>query len=151
MAIVGSIGLLGSTITTWFSVLVEYPTDESLVRYKIFGPPYGSLHDYTVFGRAFEVLTVLAGVLALLAIVYGSVVRHRIRAMANVLTASGAVAFMVVPISWITFEIADPLGSATGGHVRLGPGSILAALSAGAILAGGVLLRSGDTRTGSRR
>lgn len=141
LAIAGSIGLLGSTIVTWFSVLVQYPTDESLVRYKVFGPPYGSLHDYTGFGRAFEVLTVLAGVLALLAVLYGSVVVHRMEAVTNVLIASGAVALVVVPISWVTFQVADPLGTATGGDVRLGPGAILAGLSGAAVLGGGLLVR----------
>jgi len=91
------------------------------------------------------VLTVLAGVLALLATLYGSVVvGRRIRAVATVLTASGAVALAVFLISWITFETADPLGTAIGGDARLGLGGILAALSAGAILAAGLLIRSGD-------
>lgn len=88
----------------------------------------------------FEILTVLAGVLALFAVLYGSVVVDRIRVMGNLLIACGAISLLVVPTSWITFEIADPLGSATGGHARLGPGAILAALSAGAVLTGGLLV-----------
>lgn len=150
LAIAGSMGLLGSTVTTWFSVLVQYPTDESRVEYKIFGPPYASLHDYIAVGRVFEVLTVLADVFALVAILYGSVVVDRTRAVANVLTVSGAVALGVLVISWITFETADPLGTATGGDVRLGVGWFLAALSAGAIVAAGLLIRSGRSQTRSR-
>jgi hypothetical protein len=141
LAIVGSVGLLGSTFVTWFAVLVQYPTDESLVRYGIFGPAYGSLHDYSAFGRAFEVLTVLAGIAALLAILYGTVAASRMDAVANILMASGAVAFSVLVIAWITFEIADPLGNATGGDVRLGLGAVLAGLSAGGILGAGLFLR----------
>ena len=148
LAVAGSMGLLGSTVTTWFSVLVQYPTDESRVEYKIFGPAYGSLHDYIAVGRVFEVLTVLAGVFALVAILYGGVVVDRTRAVANVLTVSGAVALGVLVISWITFETADPLGTATGGDARLGVGWFLAALSAGAIVAAGLL--SGRSQTRSR-
>src|SRR3954452_18179023 len=85
LSVVGSMVLLGSTVATWFSVVVQYPTDESRVEYTIFGPAYGSLHDYTVFGRAFEVLIVLAGAVALLAILYGSVLIDRMGAAANVL------------------------------------------------------------------
>ncbi len=148
LAVAGSIGLLGSTFTHWFSVLVEYPMDESLVRYKIFGPGQRiRFHDYTAFGRAFEVLTVLAGVLALLAILYGSVSVARITAVGNVLTASGVVAVAVFLLSWITFETADPLGTAIGGDARLALGGILAGLSAGAILAAGLLIRSGERST----
>jgi hypothetical protein len=133
--------LLGSTVATWFSVLVQYPTDESRVEYTIFGPAYGSLHDYTVLGRPFEVLIVLAGLVALLAILYASVVVDRIGAAANLLIASGALALAVVLVAWFTFETTDPLGNATGGDVQLKAGAILAGLSGAAILAGGVLIR----------
>ena len=110
LAIAGSVGLLGSTFATWFVVLVQYPTDESLKRYRIFGRAYGSLHDYSAFGRAFEVLTVLAGIASLLAILYGAVAANRMDGVVNILTASGAVALAVLVLAWITFEIADPLG-----------------------------------------
>jgi exosortase/archaeosortase len=141
LSVVGSMVLLGSTIATWFSVLVRYPTDESRVEYTIFGRAYGSLHDYTVLGRPFEVLIVLAGAVALLAILYGSVVVDRMAAVAKVLIASGALALAVVLLAWFTFETTDPLGNATGGDVQVKAGAILAALSGAGILAGGVLVR----------
>lgn len=150
LSVVGSMVLLGSTIATWFSVLVQYPTDESRVEYTIFGPAYGSLHDYTVVGRVFEILIVLAGAVALLAILYGSVVVDRMRATAHVLIASGAIALAVVLLAWFTFETTDPLGNAIGGNVQLKAGSILAGLSGAGILAGGVLIRRSLPRSKGR-
>lgn len=141
LAVVCSIVLLGSTVVTWFSVLVQYPTDESRVEYRIFGPAYGSLHDYTIYGRTFEILIVLAGAVALLGILYGSVVVDRMGVVANVLIACGAVALAVVLVAWFIFEATDPIGKATSGDVQLRAGAILAALSGAGILAGGFLVR----------
>jgi hypothetical protein len=141
LAVVGSMVLLGSTISTWFSVRVDYGLDVELERYSMFlRSDQRRLHDFTSLGWGFEVATVLAGVVALVAILYGSVVTDRMKATAWVLISCGAVALAVVIISWITFEYGTPRDG-LGGEVQQAPGAILAALSGGSILVSGLLHR----------
>ncbi|HWI05305.1 MAG TPA: hypothetical protein VNT52_15985, partial [Acidimicrobiales bacterium] len=150
LSFVGALGLLGSTIPRWFSVLVLYPTDQVLNDYGVLALNRGSLHSYIVLGWPFEVLTVLAGIVALVAATYSGVAVGRAKRAAVALIACGAVALGVVVIASITFEIANPRseGLALGSDLRLGPGAIAAALCAVVILVGGLLTRRPVTLNG---
>jgi hypothetical protein len=112
-------------------------------EYGILALDRGSLHSYTAFGWAFELLIGLAPVVAVLATLYGDVVDTRAKAAANTVIASGVVALGVVVVATVTFEIANPRsdGFLIGSDSHLGPGAMAAALSAGVIIAGGVVIR----------
>ncbi|HJV08314.1 MAG TPA: hypothetical protein VJ653_01475 [Acidimicrobiales bacterium] len=141
LAAVGSVVLLASSAAGWFDVLVEYPTDQVRRHYGVLGLGRGSLHAYIGWGRLFEVATVLAAVGAVLAIGYAGVVVERARAAATVLVGCGAAALAALLGAWLTFEFADPPGTAIGASVRLEPGGFVALLAGAGILAGGALLR----------
>ena len=57
--------------------------------------------------------------------------------------ASGVVALGVVVVATVTFEIANPRsdGFLIGSDSQMGPGAMVAALSAGVIIVGGVVIR----------
>ena len=142
LAIVGAAALLGSTLLRWFSVLVAYPTDQFLYDFGVLALGRRTLHSYMLVGWAFEALTVLAGVAALVAAVYaGGLARPTQAAAALIGCGAGALALVVV--ASIAFEVADPRSdsAAIGSDLRLGPGAVAAALSAVLILAGGLLTR----------
>ena len=144
LSIVGAVALLGSTLFRWFSVLIKYPTDQVLRDYGIFSSGRRiPMHSYIVFGWSFEVLTVIVGLVALLATGYGSVEADRAKPAAVVVAACGAVALAVVVVAAVSFEIANPRsdGLVLGSDLRLAPGAIAAALSAVCMLAGGLLTR----------
>ena len=143
LSFVGALGLLGSTIPRWFSLLVKYPTDQVLRDYGVLALDRGSLHSYTVLGWPFEILTVLTGIVALVAAIYSGVAVGRAKRAAVALIGFGAVALGVVVVASITFELANPRsdGLVLGSDLRLGPGAIAAALSAVVILVGGLLIR----------
>lgn len=148
LSIVGAVGLLGCILLRWFSVLIKYPTDQVLRDYGVFASGRRMpMHSYIVFGWSFELLTVIAGVVALLATVYGSEVADRAKPAAVVVTACGAVALAVVVVASAAFEIANPRsdGLVLGSDLRLGPGAIVAALSAVFLFAGGLLTRRAVT------
>jgi hypothetical protein len=150
LAFVGALGLLGSTIPRWFSILVKYPTDQVLNEYGVLALDRGSLHSYSALGWPFEVLTVVAGIVALVTAIYSGVAAGRAKRAAAAVIACGAVALAVVVVASITFEIANPRsnGLALGSDLRLGPGAIAAALSAVVILVGGLLSRRAVTYDG---
>lgn len=150
LSFVGALGLLGSTIPRWFSVLVLYPTDQVLRDYGVLALDRGSLHSYTVLGWPFEILTVLAGIVALVVATFSAVAVGRARTAAVALIACGAAGLGVVVVAAITFEIANPRsdGQVLGSDLRLGPGAIAAALSAVVILVGGLLSRRPVTYNG---
>lgn len=150
LAFVGALGVLGSTIPRWFSILVEYPTDQVLREYGILALDRGSLHSYTVFGWPFEVLTVLTGIVALVAAIYSGAAMDRAKRAPVALIACGAIAFGVVAVASVTFEIANPRsdGLVLGSDLRLGPGAITAAVFAVVIVVGGLLTRRSVTNIG---
>ena len=150
LAFVGALGLLGSTIPRWFSILVKYPTDQVLREYGVLALDRGSLHSYTVFGWPFEVLTVLAGIVALVAATYSGAATGRGMRAPVALIACGAIACGVVAVASVIFEIANPRsdGLVLGSDLRLGPGAIAAAVSAVVILVGGLLTRRPVTNIG---
>lgn len=150
LSFVGALGLLGSTIPRWFSILVKYPTDQVLRDYGVLALDRGSLHSYIVFGWSFEVLTVLAGIVALVTAIYSGVTLRQAERTAVALIACGAIALGVVVVASITFEIANPRsdGLVLGSDLRLGPGAIAAALSALVVLVGGLLTRRPGTYNG---
>lgn len=143
LSFVGALGFLGSTIPRWFSLLVKYPTDQVLRDYGVLALDRGSLHSYTVLGWPFEALTVLTGIVALVAAIYSGVAVGRAKRAAVALIGCGAVALAVVVVASITFEIATSRsdGLVLGSDLRLGPGAIAAALSAVIIFVGGLLSR----------
>ena len=143
LSIVGSVALLGSTLFRWFSVLEEYPTDQVLNDYGVFASGRRiAMHTYIALGWSFEVLTVIAGLVALLATAYGSVEADRAKPAAVVVAACGVVALVVVVVASLAFEIANPPDAlAIGSDLRLAPGAIAAALSAVCMLGGGLLTR----------
>ena len=70
--------LLGSTIARWFDVLVDYGVDQTLNDYRVLtAPDSGSLHDYIGVGFEFEVLIVLAGLVALVTVIFRAVAADR--------------------------------------------------------------------------
>lgn len=111
--------------------------------YGILAFDRGSLHSYVVVGWSFEVLTLIAGGVALVAAGFAGGFANRARPAALTLIASGAVALAVAVVASLTFEIANPrsAGPVLGSDLRLGPGAIAAALSAVVVLAGGILTR----------
>lgn len=141
LSIIGAVALLCSTLPRWFSVLIKYPTDQVLHDYGVFAFDRGSLHSYTVFGWAFEVLTLVAGVVALVAAGYAGGIASRARPAAVAVITSGAVALAIVVVASLIFEIANPrsAGPVLGSDLRLGPGAIAAALSGVVIVVGGLL------------
>jgi hypothetical protein len=143
LCFVGAFALLASTVPRWFSVLIEYPGDQVRNDYGILALDRGSLHSYTAFGWAFELLIALAPIVAVLATLFGDVVDTSAKAAANAVIASGMVALGVVVVATVTFEIANPRsdGFLIGSDSQLGPGAIAAALPAGVIIAGGVVIR----------
>ena len=142
VSFVGAFCLFGAMFPRWFSVLVKYPTDQVLNDYGVLALERGSLHSYIGVGWLFEVLIPLTAAVALAAAIYCSVRIRKAPRISPVLVTCGAVALAVVTIASITFEVADPRSPAVlGSDLRLGPGAIVAALSAVAILVGGVLVR----------
>jgi hypothetical protein len=150
LAFVGALGLLGSTIPRWYSVLVKYPSDQVLGDYGVLALDRGSLHSYTLFGWPFEVLTVLAGIVAVVAAIYSGVAVGQAKRAAVALIAFGDIALGVVVVATVTFEIANPRsdGPVLGSDLRVGPGAIAAAVSAVSIVVGGLLSRRPATITG---
>lgn len=143
LAIVGAVTLLCSTLPSWFSVLVKYPTDQILHDYGIFAFDRGSLHSYSAYGWSFEVLTLIAGIVALVAAGYAGGTANRAGPAAVTVTACGAIALAVVAVASLTFEIANPRSDdlVLGSDLRLGPGAIAAAVAGVVIVAGGLLTR----------
>ena len=97
--------------------------------------------------RTFEVLTVLAGIVALVAAIYSGAAMDRAKRAPVALIACGAIAFGVVAVASVTFEIANPRsdGLVLGSDLRLGPGAITAAVFAVVIVVGGLLTRRSVT------
>lgn len=153
LSIVGSVALLGSTVLRWFSVLEEYPTDQVLKDYGVFASGGRiAMHSYIALGWSFEVLTVIAGLVALLATAYGSAVADRAKSAAVVVAACGVVALVVVVVASLAFGIANPPDDlALGSDLRLAPGAIAAALSGVCMLAGGLLTRRAVITAARRR
>jgi hypothetical protein len=150
LALVGALGLLGSTIPRWFSILVEYPTDQVVRDYGVLAIDRGSLHSYIVLGWPFEALTLLVGIVALVVAAYSGVAVGRAMRAAVALIAVGAIALGVVVVATITFEIANPRSDhlVLGTDLRLGLGAIAAAGSAVVIVVGGLLTRRPVTNNG---